>query len=60
MIGISFKSEIILRHNQMTLTNNKLLWIILLLLFIYTQKRYDIDEYYIMRYNNYLTKDLIL
>ena len=44
----------------MTLTNNKLLWIILLLLFIYTQKRYDIDEYYIMRYNNYLTKDLIL
>jgi hypothetical protein len=60
MIGISFKSEIISRHNQMTLTNNKFLWIILLLLFIYTQKRYDIDDHYEMRYNNYLTRDLIL
>jgi hypothetical protein len=59
MIGISFKSEIILRHN-MLLTNKKLLWIILLLLFIYTQKRYDIDDHYEMRYNNYLTRDLIL
>jgi hypothetical protein len=60
MTGISFKSEIILRHNQMILTNNKILWIILLLFFIYTQKRYDIDDYYEMRYNNYLTRDLIL
>jgi len=59
MIGISFKSEIILRHN-MLLTNKKLLWIILLLLFIYNQKRYDIDDHYEMRYNNYLTRDLIL
>ena len=60
MTGISFKSEIILRHNQMILTNNKILWIILLLFFIYTQKRYDIDDHYEMRYNNYLTRDLIL
>jgi hypothetical protein len=44
----------------MILTNNKILWIILLLLFIYTQKRYDIDDHYEMRYNNYLTRDLIL
>ena len=60
MTGINFKSEIILRHNQMTLTNNKLLWIILLILFLYTAKRYDIDDHYEMCYNNYLTKDLIL
>jgi hypothetical protein len=44
----------------MILTNNKILWIILLLFFIYTQKRYDIDDHYEMRYNNYLTRDLIL
>jgi hypothetical protein len=43
----------------MVLTNNRLLWIILLLLFIYTQKRYDIDDHYEMRYNNFLTRDLI-
>jgi len=35
-------------------------WIILLLLFFYTQKRYDIDEHWIMRYNNIETIDLIV
>ena len=59
MTGISFKSEIILKHN-MLLTNKKLLWITLLLMFYYTNKRYDIDEHYEMCYNNNLTRDLIL
>ena len=44
----------------MILNNKKILWIILLLLFLYTHKRYDVDEYYQMRYNNFLTKDLII
>ena len=43
----------------MILTNNKWLWIILLLLMFYTQKRYDIEDYYTQEYNNYLTRDLI-
>jgi hypothetical protein len=43
----------------MILTNNKWLWIILLLLMFYTQKRYDIEDYYEQEYNNYLTRDLI-
>jgi len=60
MTGINFRCEIILRHNKMRLTNNRILWIILLLFFIYTQKRYDIDDHYEMRYNNFLTRDLIL
>jgi hypothetical protein len=43
----------------MILTNNRWLWIILLLLMFYTQKRYDLEDYYEKEYNNYLTRDLI-
>lgn len=34
-------------------------WIILLLFFYVKHIRFDKDEYYTMRYNNYLTRDLI-
>ena len=60
MTGINFKSEIILRHNKMRIIKYNIYWIILLLLFFYTNKRYDIDEYYEMRYNIHTTKDKII
>jgi|Laugrespbdmm15dd_1035085.scaffolds.fasta_scaffold00320_5 hypothetical protein len=60
MTGINFKYEIISRHNKMIITKYRVYWIILLLLFFYTNKRYDIDEYREMCYNIHTTKDLII
>jgi|694.fasta_scaffold59534_9 hypothetical protein len=37
----------------------RILWIILLLLFLYTDKRYDLDDHYLMRYNKQETVDEI-
>jgi len=39
---------------------NKVFWIILLLLFFYNGKRYDIDDHREMPYNIHITADLII
>jgi hypothetical protein len=44
----------------MLLNKFRIYWIILLLLFYYTHKRYDIDEYHFMRYNKQITVDEII
>ena len=44
----------------MLLNKIKVYWIILLLMFYYTHKRYDIDEYHFMRYNKQITSDGII
>jgi hypothetical protein len=41
----------------MRMIKYRIYWIILLLLFIYNDKRYDIDDYYQMRYNGQITID---
>ena len=37
----------------------KVFWIILLMLFLYTHKRYDIDDKWEMMYNRIITSDQI-
>ena len=54
MTGISFKSEIISRHNMYRLG-----WIILLLFFYIKHIRYNEYEYTVDRFDNHLTRDLI-
>lgn len=34
-------------------------WFILLMFFYFKHIRFDKDEYYVMRFNNHLTRDLI-
>jgi len=44
----------------MRITKYRVYWVILLIMFYYTNKRYDIDKYYEMCYNIHTTKDLII
>jgi hypothetical protein len=44
----------------MIITKYRVYWIILLLLFFYTQKRYDIDDHFEMRYNKQITSDRMI
>ena len=54
MTGINFRLEIISRHNMYRLG-----WIILLLFFYFKHIRYNEYEYYVDRFDNHLTRDLI-
>ena len=54
MTGINFKFEIITRHNMYRLG-----WIILLLFFYFKHIRFDEDRYFVDRFDNHLTRDLI-
>jgi hypothetical protein len=44
---------------MLRVNTNKFLWTILLLLFLYTEKRYDIDDHFEMPYNKQTTVDEI-
>ena len=58
MLGKIFRLKIILwRDNKMTITKYRVYWIILLMLFFYNNKRYDIDDHYEMPYNIGITSD---
>jgi hypothetical protein len=38
---------------------NRVLWVCFLLMFLYTDKRYDLDDHYVMPYNKGATVDEI-
>ena len=44
----------------MIISKSRIYWIILLMLFFYTQKRYDIEDHVEMPYNRCVTVDKIV